>query len=85
MFTLNVLTWTYLYLVRVILFGGCRSGFVSVFLYILCDVQWKYVEGSDRGLIQSTVTTGGSVGCGNLPKISVKVFEFSNVISFDRD
>jgi len=51
-------------------------------MYILCDVQWKYVEGSDCGLIPSAVTTVGSVDCGKLPKISVKLFEFSPEISF---
>ena len=78
--TINVLTCTYPYLVYVILFGGCRSDFISVFLYILCDVQWKYVEGSDCGLITSAVTTGASVDCGKLPKISVKLFEYSHDI-----
>ena len=54
-----------------------------MFLYVLCDVQWKYVEGSDCGLIASAVTTAGSVHCGKLPKISVKLFEFSPEISFE--
>jgi len=49
----------------------------------LCDVQWKCVEGSDCGLIPSAVTTVGSVDCGNLPKISVKLFEFSHESSFE--
>jgi len=49
----------------------------------LCDVQWKCVEGSDCGLIPSAVTTVGSVDCGNLPKISVKLFEFGHDISFE--
>ena len=67
----------------VILFGGCRSDFISVLLYVLCDVQWKYVEGSDCGLIPSAVTTAGSVDCGKLPKMSVNLFEFSHEISFE--
>jgi hypothetical protein len=83
--TLNVLTCTYRYLVCVILFGGCRSDLLNVFLYILCDVQWKYVEGSDCGLIPSAVPTVGSVDCVKLRKISVKLFEFSHEIYFDRD
>ena len=56
---------------------------IGVFLYLVCDVQWKCVEGSDCGLIPSAVTTVGSVDCGNLPKISVKLFEFSHEISFE--
>ena len=67
----------------VILFGGCRSDFISVFLYVLCDVQWKYVEGNDCGLIPSAVPPFGSVDCGKLPKISVKLFECSHEISFE--
>jgi len=83
--TLSVLTCTYRYLVYVLLFGGRRSDFLCVFLYILCDVQWKCVEGSDCGLMLSAVPTFGSVDFGNLPKISAKLFEFSPGISFDRD
>ena len=70
-------------MVYVLLFGGCRSDFISVFLYILYDVQWKCVEGSDCGLIPSAVPTVGSVDCGKLPKISVKLFELIPEISFE--
>jgi hypothetical protein len=56
---------------------------ISVFLYILCDVQWKCVERSDCGLIPSAATTVGSVDCGNLLTVSVKLFEFSPEISFE--
>jgi hypothetical protein len=56
---------------------------IGVFLYILCDVQWKCVEGSDCGLIPSAAPTVGSVDCGNLPTISVKLFEFGHDISFE--
>jgi len=52
-----------------------------VFVYIVCDDQWKYVEGSDCGLIPSAVTTVGSVDCGKLPKKSVNLFDFSHEIS----
>ena len=83
--TLSVLTCTYRYLVYVPLFDVCRSDFISVFLYILCDVQWKCVEGSDCGIMLSAVPTVGSVDCGNLPKNSAKLFEFSPGISFERD
>jgi hypothetical protein len=83
--TLSVLSCTYRYLVYVLLFGGCCSDFISVSLYILCNVQCKYVEGSDCGLIPSAVPTVGSVDSGNLPKISVKLFECSLEISFDKD
>jgi len=82
---LSVLTCKYRYLVYVLLFGGCRSDFLSVFLYFFCDVPWKCVEGSDCGLILSAVPTVGSVDCGNLPNISVKLFEFSPEISFESD
>jgi len=41
-----------------------------------------YMEGSDCGLIPSAVPTVGSVDCGKLPKISVKLFDFSPEISF---
>ena len=67
----------------VILFVGCRSDFISVFLYILCDVKWKCVGGSDCGLIPSAAPTVGSVDCGNLPKISVKLLEVIHEISFE--
>jgi len=69
--------------VFVILFGGCRSGVTIVFLYILGDVQWKCVEGSDCGLKPSAVPTVGSVYCGKLPKISVKLFELIHAVSFE--
>jgi hypothetical protein len=54
-----------------------------VFLYLVCDVQLKYVEGSDCGLIPSALTTFGLVDCGKLPKISVKLFKLSREISFE--
>jgi len=41
------------------------------------------VEESNCGLIPSAVTTGGSVDCGKLPKISVKLFECIPEISFE--
>jgi hypothetical protein len=41
------------------------------------------VEGSDCDLIPSAVPTGGSVGCGNLIKKSVKLFEISREISLE--
>jgi hypothetical protein len=57
---------------------------ISVILDLVCDVQWKCVEGSDCGLVPSAVTTVGSVECGNLLTISVRLFEFSPDISYDR-
>jgi hypothetical protein len=54
-----------------------------VFLYVLCDVQWKDVEGSNCRLIPSAVTKDGSVDCGKLSKISGKLFEFNHEISFE--
>jgi hypothetical protein len=67
--------------------GVCSVGDVvtciGVFLYIVYDVQWKCAEGSHCGLIPSAVTTVGSVDCGNLPKVSVRLLEFSSEISFE--
>ena len=70
-------------MVFVILFGGCRSDVISVFLHVLCDVQWKCVEGSDCGLKPSAVPTVGSIDGGKLPKISMKLFELIHEISFE--
>jgi hypothetical protein len=42
--TQGILTCTYLYVVYVLLFVGCRSDVISVFLHIPCDVQLKCVE-----------------------------------------
>jgi hypothetical protein len=55
----------------------------SVLLCLVCDVQWKFVEGSHCDLIPSAVPTVGSVECGKLPEISVKVLDFSREISFE--